>query len=139
MTTRHLLDSSTLLYAVGEEHPLREPCHRWLTAATEGIVQLEASVEAGQEFLFHRMRRVGRTQAAAEFEALDGFLIWHAFDAQVLRRSAELTLRCPIGGRDAVHAATALEAGFSEIISADSDFEHVPGLTLRHPTDLPAD
>lgn len=135
---RHLLDASTLLLAAGEEHPLRAVCQDWLTAAAEGRIQLEASVEAGQEYLFHRMRRVGAAQAVREFEALDVLMVWHRFDEDILRRSVALTGSGTIGGRDAVHAATALVAGFTEIVSADRDFDAVPGLTRRSPDDLPA-
>lgn len=134
---RYLLDASTLLLAVGSAHPLREACQQWLLAGEDHHVRLEASVEAGQEFLFHRVRRVGREQATREFAVLDELMVWHPFTEAVLRRSVELTASCPIGGRDAVHAATALEAGFTEIVSADRDFSGVPGLTLRHPSELP--
>ena len=36
-------------------------------------------------------------------------------------------------GRDAVHAATALRAGFSEIVSLDRDVDGIPGLTRVDP------
>ncbi|PKZ41744.1 VapC toxin family PIN domain ribonuclease [Kytococcus schroeteri] len=134
---RHLLDASTLLLAVGAEHPLKNVCQQWLLAGEDQHVRLEASVEVGQEYLFHRTRRVGATQAAREFEALEELVVWHPFDQEILRRTATLVATGTIGGRDAVHAATALAAGFTEIVSADRDFDRVPGLTRRAPDDLP--
>ena len=73
------------------------------------------------------------------------FLLSRAVDAltgaepsTVLVWSAALVATGTIGGRDAVHAATALAAGFTEIVSADRDLDRVPGLTRRAPDDLPA-
>ncbi|WP_235019859.1 type II toxin-antitoxin system VapC family toxin [Ruania rhizosphaerae] len=57
----------------------------------------------------------------------------HAFDEAVTDRTVDLVERSTIAGRDAVHAATALEAGFTEIVSLDRDFDRVPGLTRREP------
>ena len=42
----------------------------------------------------------------------------------------------PVRGRDAVHAATALLAGFTEIVSADKDLGSVPGLRRLDPANL---
>ncbi|GAB96796.1 hypothetical protein KILIM_049_00140 [Kineosphaera limosa NBRC 100340] len=36
-------------------------------------------------------------------------------------------------GRDAVHAATALAADFSAIVSCDADFDDIPGLRRLEP------
>lgn len=41
-----------------------------------------------------------------------------------------------VGGRDAVHAATALEAGISVIVSPDSDFDGIDGLSRIDPKSL---
>lgn len=38
-----------------------------------------------------------------------------------------------------MHAATALAHGFTEIVSADTDFDDVPGLTRIDPADLNLD
>ena len=43
--------------------------------------------------------------------------------------------RSHVRGRDAVHAATALDAGFDTIVSTDRDFDGIPGLTQRDPRD----
>lgn len=135
---RVFIDSTVLLHAAGAQHAAREGSARWVRAGTEGLVVLHASVEAGQEYLFHRTRRRGPERAAQEFEALEELIVWHPFDQEVLRRTAALVATGTIGGRDAVHAATALAAGFTEIVSADRDFDRVPGLTRRAPDDLPA-
>lgn len=75
------------------------------------------------------MRRSSRDAATQQASWLADGLVLHELSADVLRRSIELTATTRIGGRDAVHAASALGAGFSEIVSADRDFDGVPGLT----------
>lgn len=41
--------------------------------------------------------------------------------------------RAPLGGADAVHAATALVHGFEAIVSPDVDLDHAPGLRRVEP------
>jgi len=54
----------------------------------------------------------------------------------ILRASVRLVADCGLRGRDAVHAATALAAGFHLIVSCDEDFDAVPGLTRVDPPHL---
>ncbi len=129
------LDPSVLLLAVGGEHSLRPACRRVLHAASEGL-RVHMSVEGGQEFLFHRLRRVERARAVAEFDRVDQLVVWHPFDVEVLRHSRELVRRGDARGRDAVHAATAILAGFTTIVSPDTDFDGIPGLARLDPLDL---
>ena len=53
----------------------------------------------------------------------------------VLTKALELTGADAVGGRDAVHAATALLWGFDVIVSPDRDFEGIPGLRRLEPAD----
>lgn len=124
-------DSAVLLLALGGEHPQREACRELLAAAAARSAEIHMSVEAGQEILFHRMRMVGRHRALAEFELVDRLVTWHDFTAEVLRRSAGLVEDCDIRGREEIHAATALVAGFTEFVSPDPDFDVVPGLERK--------
>lgn len=52
-------------------------------------------------------------------------------------RALDLVMNSVLGGRDAVHAATALSLGFDDIVSADRDFDAVPGLRRIAPADVP--
>lgn len=127
------VDPSVLLLAVGGDHPLRDPCRTVLRAAAEGTVRLHLSVEGGQEFLFHRLRTADRASAVHAFDLVDAFVEWHDFDQEVLRRSRDLVAAGHARGRDAVHAATALRAGFQAIVSCDRDFDAIPSLTRLDP------
>lgn len=130
---RVLLDPSVFLHALGGEHGLRVPCREVL--AHPGL-ELHASVELVQEVVFHRLRRVDRDQAVADARLVADSCRLHDFDANVLRRALSLIAEGRVGGRDAVHAATALEAGIGVIVSSDPDFEGIPGLDRVDPRNL---
>lgn len=127
------VDPSVLLLAAGGEHRLREPCRRVLEAAANQQVRLHLSVEGGQEFLFHRLRRTDTERAVGEFDLLDRLVVWHPFDRDILLRARGLIAAGHLRGRDAVHAATALAASFEAIVSCDGDFDGVPGLRRIDP------
>ena len=91
------------------------------------------TTEAVQVFVFHRRRR-GDGNAVRVARELGEVCTLHAFDAQVLDRALDLMEHSDMRGRDAVHAAAALQAGFSEILSADPDFDDVPGLSRIDPS-----
>ena len=130
---RVFLDTAVLALAVGGEHPLRASCRRYLEEAAAGELELHVSVEALQELLFHRMRRGDRSDAVALVRDVRELCHAHPVDDAVVARMLELVATTRLGGRDAVHAATALGAGFGEIITPDSDFDSVPGLERRGP------
>ena len=52
-------------------------------------------------------------------------------DAETLWNSLDLGRRFDLYPRDAIHAATALIRGTSELISEDADFDKVEGLRRR--------
>lgn len=131
------LDSSVPILAFGAASPLRDACRAVLAAGSAGLARLHLSVEGGQEFLFHRLRRTGDPgRAAREFALLDGGVVWHPFDDDILRAAAHVVGRGQLRGRDAVHAVTAVRAGFTEFVSLDPDFDAAPGLTRLDPRDL---
>jgi hypothetical protein len=59
----------------------------------------------------------------------------HPQDGEILARALDLAATTPIGGRDAVYAATALLAGFDAVVSPDRDFGVVAGLRRVDPAD----
>ena len=59
-----ILDTTVLAYAVGEDHPLREPCRRLLAAHANGSIEATTTVEVLQEFTHVRARRRSRQDAA---------------------------------------------------------------------------
>ena len=130
------VDPSVLLLAVGTEHPLKDDCRAVLKAASRSEIRLHMSVEGGQEFLLHRLRRAERADAMRQFDIVNGIVVWHAFDAEVLGRARDLMAAGVARGREAVHAATALIAGFDSLVSCDRDFDGIPGLRRVEPREL---
>jgi predicted nucleic acid-binding protein len=59
-----VLDTTVLVYAVGGEHPLREPSRRLVEAIGAGRIDATTTVEVIQEFVHIRARRQGRADAA---------------------------------------------------------------------------
>ncbi|WP_245613963.1 type II toxin-antitoxin system VapC family toxin [Knoellia sinensis] len=129
------MDTTVFLLASGDEHPARVDATDFLARARDGAQGLHVSVEALQEFTFHRLRRVERAQALDQSEALARAVVVHPFDAEIMARSVALMRVTSLRGRDAVHAATALAAGFDQIVTTDRDFEGVPGLRRIDPRD----
>lgn len=131
-----VLDTTVLVYAVGTDHGLREPCRDLIEATTEGRIEATTSVEAIQEFVHVRARRRPREDAAAlgrEYATLlspllevsaksfeDGLAIYEATER--------------LGAFDAVLAAAAIDVGASGLVSADGAFGEVPGLAHIEPT-----
>ncbi len=127
----HFVDSSVLLYAVGNEHPMRSPCRRFLDDSAN--YPLHASVEAMQEFVFHRLRRSDRAAAVTVTQRMRSTLVLHDFTADVLDQALRLIADTALRGRDAVMAASALSAGFDHIVSVDEDFDDVAVLRRIQP------
>jgi hypothetical protein len=109
-----LVDTSVFAYALGGDHKYRSPCVRFLRRAREGECQLHASVEMIQELTFHRMRMTDRSSSVQQGRLAGRACVLHAFDEVVLGRALELIAVSDVGGRDAVHAATASVAGLSD-------------------------
>lgn len=133
MTRRLFIDTTVLTYAAGGQHPHRAASRALLDRAARGEVELHTSVEAIQELLFHRLRRAEPSEAIAQALSAHDLCRVHPFDEAVTARMFELVAESQIRGRDAVHAATALEHGFTEIVTTDRDFDAVPGLARLDP------
>lgn len=126
-----LLDTTVLVYATGLDHPYRGPCRDLVAAIADRGVRATTTVEAIQEFVHVRSRRRDREEAAeigsAYAELLAPLL---APGEEDLRAGLALFGRSPgFGAFDAVLAATGLNAGVTALVSADSAFAAVPGLT----------
>jgi predicted nucleic acid-binding protein len=130
------VDTSTLAYAFGAEHPLRQACRDLLGQAEAGEIRIHVSTEGVQEFLHHRLRRAERSTAVTQARTLVDLCVLHPIDGAVVEKMLTLVESSSVGGRDAVHAATALLSGFDSIVSADPDFDGIPGLTRIAPSAL---
>lgn len=129
-----VLDTTVLIYAVGEEHPLRAPCQRLLFAHGEGHVDGATTVEAIQEFAHIRARRRSRSDAVDAARAFASTLTMLMATPEDLDRGLELFADHPrLGSIDAVLAAVAMGHGAEALVSADTGFAAIPGLRWIDP------
>jgi predicted nucleic acid-binding protein len=134
---RFLYDTAVFLYARGADHPYRGACRRLVELAGEGRLVGEASVELVQEYAHVRLRRgADRGAVAAEARAVAAVCRLHPFDGDVLDLAVHLLVATDaLGGRDAVHAATALHHRIGVIVSPDRVFDRVDALQRIDPLD----
>jgi predicted nucleic acid-binding protein len=129
-----VLDTTVLVYAVGAEHPLREPCRELVTAIGDGAVSATTTVEVVQELAHVRARRRERRDAikvATDFARLLGPLL--LVTEQHLHAGLDLWARHPrLGCFDAVLAAATISAG-GTLVSADKAFGRIRGLAHSVP------
>lgn len=131
-----LLDTTVLVYAVGSEHPLREPCRALISAIGDGRIAATTTVEVLQEFTHVRARRRGREDAAeltSQFAALLSPLV--TVDAADLTAGLDLyRAHDALGAFDSVLASVAMRRdGMQGLVSADRAFAIVGGLTHYDP------
>lgn len=124
-----------LAHAIGVESNYRQPCREVISVVASGTVDLHMSAQALQELLLHRMRRADTDIAIAGCRAVADLCVIHPIDAGIVSDMVDLVAGSGIRGRDAIHAATALAAGFKSIVSTDSAFDEVDGLGRVDPQD----
>lgn len=122
-----VLDTTVLVYAVGVDHPLREPSRRLVHAIAAGRVHATTTVEVIQEFVHIRARRQGRADAAKAgrnfAELLAPLLVTQAVSVEAGLRIFERSES--LGACDAFLAATAIASGAEALVSADRAFSSV--------------
>lgn len=119
---------------------MRDPCRKVLDVATHPEAGAHASVELVQE-LVHVCSRRGepRSNALSRVSHVATICELHEFELRDLALALKLFERFPrLDVRDAVHAATAMNRGISAIVTADRDFEAIPGLRRIDPADKQA-
>lgn len=127
-----VLDTTVLVYSVGSDHPLREPCRRIVESVGHGELTATTSAEVIQEFVHVRAKRRPRRDAVQLGEAfvdlLSPLLELNAAD---LRSGLRLfQANRGLGAFDAVLAASAVARNADGLVSADAAFGMVR--ELRH-------
>jgi predicted nucleic acid-binding protein len=130
-----LLDTGVLVYAVGVDHPLREPCRRLLEAVRLGRVTASTTPEVIQEFVHIHSQRRPREMAA---RLARGYVVGLAplvlTEVEDVERGLRLFVEhAALGAFDSVLAAVALRTGAEAFISADRAFGAVRGLRYVDP------
>lgn len=129
-----ILDTTVLLYAVGAEHPLRDPCRRVVDACGAGRLAGATTIMALQEFTHVRARRRPRDEAAALARAYAGLLDLLETEGDEFDLALDLFCQHPsLGAFDATLAAVAIRREAEALISADRAFGDVRGLSWIDP------
>jgi uncharacterized protein len=137
---RFLFDTSVFVYALGGEHPYREPCRAIMRDGQRGRLEAEASVELIHEFAYVRQRH-GRSRSAAAADARDiaATSRLHAVQPDDIERALDLWSEYEsLDMRDAIFAAQALNRGIDAILSSDRGFDGIRGLERVDPADTAA-
>jgi predicted nucleic acid-binding protein len=137
---RFLFDTSVFIYALGGEHPYRDPCRAVMAMGVEGRLAGEASIELLHEFVHVRARRkMTRATAIADARTIAATSRLHAVGRSDIERAFELWAEHErLDMRDAIFAAQALNRDIDAILSADQDFEGIDGLERIDPADVDA-
>lgn len=122
-----LLGTTVLVYAKGQDHPLRAPCRELMEAIVERKVEATTTIEVIQEFVHVRARRRERNDAVAlgrDYAELLSPLL--SPDFEDLNAGLSLFEHSEtLGAFDAVLAACAIRRGMQGLVSADLAFAEV--------------
>jgi predicted nucleic acid-binding protein len=129
-----LLDSTILVYAVGDRHVLCRPCRSLVELARDGDIRVTTTSEVIAEFTQIRARRSPRPTATDLAKAYaTGLSPLVRPDAEDLVEGLELFAdERSLSPFEAVLAATARRRDWS-VASADPSFAKVPGLKYLDP------
>jgi predicted nucleic acid-binding protein len=134
---RFLYDTSIFVYALGDEHPYREPCREIVVKAGSSALHGEASADLLQELAHQRFRRTGdRAAAVAAAREASTLCRLHPVEPDDVLRGLDIYQTHPrLDARDAVFAALALNRDLDAILTADRAFDEVEGLERIDPLD----
>jgi predicted nucleic acid-binding protein len=130
-----VVDTTILVYAVGTQHPLRDPCRAVVEAVDAGHLAASTTIEVIQEFCHVRARRRKRADAVALARSYaDLFSPLLVVDADDLAEGLDLFDEIdPLGTFDAVLAATARRRAADALVSADIAFSTIADLPHLDP------
>ena len=129
------LDANVFMYAVGMDAGWRESCEAAVERLQESNVWVVTNAEVLQEILhrYFSLDRPGDAQTVhrAVLELCDEII--PVTEQHTTRALALLLEHQRLSPRDAVHIATMEERGIRTILSADQDFDRVPGVDRLDP------
>jgi predicted nucleic acid-binding protein len=124
------LDTNVLVYAIGTEHPAREPARRVIEAVTDGRTEATTTLDVIQEFVHVYSRRRPRSEAVLTGRRYATLLAPLAVPGpNELEAGLQLFEQHDgLGAFDAVLAATAQASDARALVSADRAFAAVKRL-----------
>lgn len=133
------IDVNIPIYAAGREHRYKEPCARILMMVARHPLEFVTSVEVLQElvhyYLASRRWEIGREVLRAFSEIMHD-RIEPIYEEDIILAARLADHHPQVSTRDLVHAAVMQRLGAERIISADTDFDQLPGITRLDPYDV---
>ena len=132
---RTFIDTNIFLYAAGGSHPRRAKCIQVLQNLAEGKLDATINSEIVQEILYVLSRR-GRLDDALTLASHMSSLfpdLLPVTRGDILEACNLLRLYPHLPVRDAIHAATMIRNGITQIISVDEDFDQIDGIRRIEP------
>ena len=132
------IDANVPIYAAGREHPYHQPCIRVLAAVNDKPEAFVTDAEVFQEIMHHylRMERWAAGQAVVEsFAAMMHDRVSPVTIDDVLAAGQLARTHHGLSSRDLLHLAVMHRLGVIRIVTADADFDRVPGIIRLDPAD----
>ena len=139
MNSAIFIDANIPIYAFGREHAYKEPCAQILFMAAEQPRLFVTDAEVLQELL-HRYLTSDRWALGKEI--IRGFAeVMHSriepIHGEDVQLAASLADHHPrMSSRDLLHAAVMQRLGSNRVVTADTDFDSLPGVTRLDPADV---
>lgn len=131
------LDANIFMYAAGVPHPYKQPCIRILSDVETGALAAAINTEVLQELLY----RYSHIKLADKGLQLCREILLYPLTILPVRE-ADIRLAIDLYDthrliglkpRDTIHAATMKNSGISQLMSADTDFDHLDFVTRIDP------
>ena len=139
MSPAVFIDANIPIYAGGRDHPYKVPCNRVIGMAARHPRSFITDSEVLQELL-HRYRSSGRWSLGRRVLRSFAEVMLNSVEPVYLEDvdwAADLADRYPeVSSRDLVHAAVMKRLGIDRIISADTDFDNLPGVIRLAPAGI---
>ena len=130
------IDAYIPIYAAGRAHPYKEPCAKILSLVAESPLSFVTGAEVLQE-LAHRYLAQDRWDLGREVLRTFALVMQDRIEpvySEDILSAGDLADRQPgISARDLVHAAVMLRLEVEQVVSADTDFDRLPGVTRLDP------
>lgn len=132
------VDANVFMYAVGAPHRYKNACADIVEGIADGRVQAVTNVEIIQEILYRytRLDERARAMTLAQWILQIMTSILPVTRADVAAAIEIMQAIPQVLPRDAIHAATAMNAGIKQIISADHDLDRIPGIVRVDPLEV---
>ena len=133
----YMLDTNVPMYAAGKAHPYKLPCAWVMHEVAEGHLEAVISTEIIQEVLYRyggaRQWDIAIEMATNLIEIVPAIYPVQLPDTLLCVKLCERYGPSGLPVRDLLHVAVMQNSGLDTIISTDTHFDHVQGITRLDP------